>query len=102
MLPFCVVEVCTEGKEKQTDIWSLFLIKDVSVVMLFDSYILGLTALNRLNSHRTALNRQRCNQLTTPGGNKISPLKEYSRGRNLRFIKGSKHPRKGQSLCVSL
>lgn len=64
---FCVVgEVCGKGSEKQIDIWSLFLIKGVLLVMLFDSYILGLTALNQRNSHWTALNRQYCNQFNNP------------------------------------
>ena len=51
-LLFCVSgEACSKGGEKQIDIWSLFLIKGVLLVMLFDSYILGLTALNQRNSH---------------------------------------------------
>lgn len=44
-------EACSAAGKKQIDIWSLFLIKGVLLVMLFDSYILGLTALNQLNSH---------------------------------------------------
>lgn len=52
LLFVCVAgEVCSKASEKQIDIWSLFLIKGVLLVMLFDSYILGLTALNQRNSH---------------------------------------------------
>lgn len=58
--------VCSAAGKKQIDIWSLFLIKGVLLVMLFDSYILGLTALNQLNSHWTALNTWYCNQFNNP------------------------------------